>query len=169
MAYVDELSEHGERVTIHPQDEHGQLPLADVLGEPRDDTLVYCCGPEGLLDAVEQACASWPEGSLHIERFAAKQVEASDDALETFEVECQASGVTVQVASDQTVYQALEEAGVAVLGSCMEGVCGTCECYVLEGEPDHRDSILSEAERARNDVMMVCVSRSKSGRLVLDV
>jgi len=169
MAYVEELEQYGDRVSVCPQDEQGMLDLAAALGEPRDDTLVYCCGPEALLDAVEAACAPWPEGSLHIERFAAKTVEAPSDALETFEVECQASGVTVTVTSEQSIYQALEDAGVAVLGSCMEGVCGTCECYVVEGEPDHRDSVLSESERAANDVVMVCVSRSKSERLVLDV
>jgi ferredoxin len=145
------------------------LDLASVLGEPRDDTLVYCCGPEGLLAAVEEKCASWPEGSLHIERFAAKEVEAPDDALATFEVECQRSGVTVTVPADRSIYEVVEEAGVDVLGSCMEGVCGTCECDVIEGEGDHRDSVLSEAEKARGDTIMICVSRSRSERLVLDL
>lgn len=169
MAFVEELSGHGNQVTIHPEDQHGRLPLAEVLGEPRDDTLVYCCGPEGLLNAVEETCKPWPEGALHIERFAAKTVEAPSDALDTFSVECQRSGVTVTVTSDQSIYQALEDAGIDVLGSCMEGVCGTCECEVVEGEPEHRDSVLSEAERARNEVIMICVSRSRSERLVLDV
>jgi ferredoxin len=73
------------------------------------------------------------------------------------------------VPSDKSVYQVCEDAGVDVLGSCMEGVCGTCECDVLEGEPDHRDSVLNDAEKARNDVMMICVSRSRSERLVLDL
>jgi ferredoxin-NADP reductase len=169
MAFVEELSEYGDRVTIHPEDQHGRLPLADVLGEPRDDTLVYCCGPEGLLNAVEESCQPWPQGSLHIERFAAKTVEAPSDALDTFSVECQRSGVTVAVTAEESIYQALEAAGIDVLGSCMEGVCGTCECEVVEGEPDHRDSVLSESERARNDVIMICVSRSRSERLVLDI
>jgi ferredoxin-NADP reductase len=169
MAFLDELEPHGERVTVCPQDESGMLDLASVLGEPRDDTLVYCCGPEGLLAAVEEKCASWPEGSLHIERFAAKEVEAPDDALATFEVECQRSGVTVTVPADRSIYEVVEEAGVDVLGSCMEGVCGTCECDVIEGEGDHRDSVLSEAEKARGDTIMICVSRSRSERLVLDL
>jgi ferredoxin-NADP reductase len=169
MAFVEELSGHGGQVTIHPQDEHGLLPLAEVLGEPRDDTLVYSCGPEALLNAVEDCCQPWPEGSLHIERFAAKTVEAPTDALDTFSVECQRSGVTLTVTGEESIYEALDAAGVDVLGSCMEGVCGTCECDVVEGEPDHRDSVLSEAERARNDVIMICVSRSRSERLVLDI
>ena len=171
MAYLDELERHGERVSVCPQDEAGMLDLASVLGEPREDTLVYCCGPEGLLSAVEDACQPWPEGSLHIERFAAKPQsdEPSPGALETFEVECQRSGLTLTVPADKSIYDVVEEAGLDVLGSCMEGVCGTCECDVIEGEPDHRDSVLSDAEKARGDMIMICVSRSRSERLVLDL
>lgn len=170
MAFVDQLEPHGDRVTVWPQDEQGMLDLDSVLSEPQEDTLVYCCGPEGLLSAVEETCRPWPEGSLNIERFSAKPIdEPSPDALDTFEVECQRSGVTVSVAADQSIYEAAEAAGIEVLGSCMEGVCGTCECDVIEGEADHRDSVLSEAERDRGDMIMICVSRSRSERLVLDI
>jgi ferredoxin-NADP reductase len=169
MAFLDELESHGDRVTAWPQDEKGLLDLNSVLGTPRDDTLVYCCGPEGLLNAVEGACAPWPEGSLHIERFSAKAAEPTADELDSFDVECQRSGVTVTVPKGKSIYDVVEEAGVDVLGSCMEGVCGTCECEVIEGDPDHRDSILSDAEKKRGDVMMICVSRSRSTRLVLDL
>jgi ferredoxin-NADP reductase len=169
MAFLDELAVHGDRVTVCPQDETGLLDLAGALGEPAADTLVYCCGPAPLLDAVEAACAGWPAGSLHIERFAAKEVAASADALDVFEVVCQRSGTTVTVGAGESIYDAVEEAGVDVLGSCLEGICGTCEAVVLEGTPDHRDSVLSEAERAGGGVMMICVSRSCSKRLVLDL
>jgi len=171
MAFLDPLERFGDRVTVSPRDERqSRLDLDSVLAEPQDDTLVYCCGPEGLLGAVEGACRPWPDDSLRIERFSAKPLEEPPpDALDTFEVECQASGVTVTVPANRSIYEALEEEGVAVLGSCMEGVCGTCECDVIEGEPDHRDSVLSEAERARGDMIMVCVSRSRSERLVLDI
>jgi ferredoxin len=77
--------------------------------------------------------------------------------------------VVLTVPHDKSIYEAAEEAGVDVLGSCMEGVCGTCECDVLEGEPEHRDSVLNEAEKARNESIMICVSRSRSERLVLDL
>ncbi|WP_185063025.1 2Fe-2S iron-sulfur cluster-binding protein [Pseudonocardia eucalypti] len=170
MGFLDELERYGERVTVCPQDERGMLDLPSVLGTPRPDTLVYCCGPEGLLTAVENACRPWPEGSLHIERFSAKPVgEPSPEALDTFEVVCQRSGVTLTVGPDDTIYELAEEAGLDVLGACMEGVCGTCECEVIEGEVDHRDSVLSDAERAAGDAMMICVSRSRSERLVLDL
>jgi ferredoxin-NADP reductase len=171
MGFLDELERYGERATVCPQDEQGMLDLASVLGTPRADTLVYCCGPEGLLAAVEEACSPWPEGSLHIERFAAKPPsgEPSPGALESFEVVCQRSGVTLTVPADETIYDVLADADIDVLASCMEGVCGTCECEVIEGEPDHRDSVLSDADRASGNTMMICVSRSRSERLVLDL
>ena len=171
MAFVEDLSAYGERVTIWPQDEQGLLDLQGILGSAREDTLVYCCGPEALLGAVEGACASWPTGTLHLERFAAKPGadEPTSGALESFEVVCQRSGITVTVPADRSVFEVLEDAGVSVLGSCLEGICGTCEAAVIEGTPDHRDSVLSAEEQAGNDAMMVCVSRSLSERLVLDL
>ncbi|WP_110205317.1 cytochrome P450/oxidoreductase [Nocardioides daejeonensis] len=168
MAFLDGL-EGDSRVTVWPSEDKGRFDLASVLGRPQPETLVYCCGPGALLDAVEEGCAAWPDGSVHLERFAAKEVAASEDALDSFEVECSRSGVTVTVTEGTTVFEAVERAGVDVLGSCMEGICGTCEADVIEGTPDHRDSILSKAERERGDTVMLCVSRSLSKRLVLDV
>jgi ferredoxin-NADP reductase len=171
MAFVDELEQHGDRVRICPQDEVGMLDLESILGTPRDDTLVYCCGPEPLLNAVEEACKDWPDGSLHIERFAPKEVseEEREGALDTFEVVCQRSGVSVRVPPDKSILEAVEEEGIDVLASCCEGVCGTCETGVVEGTPDHRDSLLNEAEREAGEIMMICVSRSRSEKLVLDL
>ncbi|HWU23031.1 MAG TPA: cytochrome P450/oxidoreductase [Nocardioides sp.] len=168
MAFLD-LLEGDDRVTVWPQDDKGLLDLESVLGTPQPDTLVYCCGPGPLLDAVEEGCAAWPDGSLHLERFAAKAVVAPEDALDSFEVECSRSGVTVTVPEGTSIFDAVEGAGVDVLGSCMEGICGTCEVDVVEGTPDHRDSILSKTERERGDTIMLCVSRSLSKKLVLDV
>jgi len=168
MAFLDRL-DGDDRGTIWPQDEKGLLDLDAVLGVPQPDTLVYCCGPGALLDAVEEGCAGWPDGSLHLERFAAKVVEVSPDALSSFEVECARSGVTVTVPEGTSIFDAVEKAGVEVLGSCMEGICGTCECDVLEGTPDHRDLVLTPQEHARNDQMLACCSGSKSAVLVLDL
>ncbi|MEE3062437.1 MAG: PDR/VanB family oxidoreductase [Actinomycetota bacterium] len=171
IAFFDELAKYGDRVTIWPSDERGLLDLHSVLGNPREDTQVYCCGPEGLLSGVEQACASWPKGALHVERFAAKPADgqSSPGAVDDFEVVCKRSGITIDVGADDTILEALREHGISMLASCMEGICGTCETAVLEGEPDHRDSVLSDDEKAENDCMMVCVSRSRSPRLVLDL
>jgi ferredoxin-NADP reductase len=172
MAFVDELVErYPDRVTIWPQDELGFLDLAKLLKDPTDDTLVYCCGPEGLLSAVESQCAHWPVGALHIERFAAKAPTAEEAAaaLDHFEVVCHRTGVTFDITSDQSILEVLEEEGIPILGSCYEGVCGTCEARVLEGTPDHRDSVLTNAEKAAGEVMLICVSRSRTERLVLDL
>ncbi|WP_406200719.1 PDR/VanB family oxidoreductase [Streptomyces europaeiscabiei] len=171
MAFLPELEGHGERVAVRPQDEHGLLDLAGFLGDPDPSTLVYCCGPAGLIDAVEAHCADWPTGALNIERFAAAAVRqpADDTAEQSIEVELRASGTTVTVPPGLSVLKAVEQAGVPVLSSCEEGICGSCETSVLEGEVDHRDSLLTEDERAANDTMLICISRALGGRLVLDL
>jgi ferredoxin-NADP reductase len=172
MAFAEELAaRYTERVTVWPQDQRGLLDLESLLKEPEDNTLVYCCGPEALLSAVEQHSAHWPAGILHIERFAAKAPTAEEaaEALEQFEVVCQRSGRAFEITSDQSILEVLEEEGIPILGSCYEGVCGTCEARVLEGVPDQRDSVLTDAEKAAGEVMLICVSRSRTERLVLDL
>ncbi len=172
MAFAEELAErYSERVTLWPQDQRGLLDLESLLKEPEDNTLVYCCGPEALLGAVEQQCAHWPAGVLHIERFAAKAptAEQAAEALDRFEVVCHRSGVTFEITPDQSILEVLEGEGIPILGSCYEGVCGTCEARVLEGIPDQRDSVLTDAEKAAGEVMFPCVSRSRTERLVLDL
>jgi ferredoxin-NADP reductase len=172
MAFADDLANrYPERVTVWPQDERGLLDLESLFKEPEDNTLVYCCGPEALLSAVEQHSAHWPAGILHIERFAAKAPSAEEaaEALDQFEVVCQRSGLSFEISSDQSILEVLEEAGIPILGSCYEGVCGTCEAKVLEGSPVQRDSVLTDAEKAAGEVMMPCVSRSRTERLVLDL
>jgi cytochrome P450/ferredoxin-NADP reductase len=168
MAFLDQLAAHGDQVTVWPQDERGLLPLADLLGTPQPDTLVYCCGPEPLLGAVEQGCAGWPAGSLHTERFVAKPL-TEPVLAEAFDVHLQRSDLTLTVPVDRSILSVVEEAGVPVLSSCGEGTCGTCETPVLDGLPDHRDSVLDAGQRAAGDCMMICVSRSCTSRLVLDL
>ena len=168
MAYAGELLEaHPDRVQMCPQDETGLLALDDLLGTPEAGTAVYCCGPEGLLAAVEERCARWPAGSLHVERFSPKPVQAG--TATSFTVELTLSGLTLTVPPDRSILEVVEAAGIEALSSCQEGTCGTCETPVLDGVPDHRDSLLTEQERAANDTMMICVSRSCSERLVLEL
>ncbi|MET9514874.1 PDR/VanB family oxidoreductase [Streptomyces sp. NPDC002994] len=169
MAFREHLeAAYGERVSVRPQEEFGVLDLDALLAGPERDTLVYCCGPEGLLKAVEQRCRDWPSGVLHVERFAPKDLgpQGQDEA---FEVELARSGITVSVPPDKSVLQAVEDAGVQVLSSCQEGTCGTCETAVLDGVVDHRDSLLTPAEQAADDTMFICVSRAACPRLVLDL
>ncbi|MEU1180095.1 PDR/VanB family oxidoreductase [Streptomyces sp. NPDC005820] len=171
MAFLPELEAYGERVTVRPQDEYGLLDLAGHLGEPDPSALVYCCGPAGLLDAVEAHCADRPAGSLHVERFTAAPGRPALDGAgdEPFEVELRSSGVTLTVPPGRSLLKTVEAAGVPVLSSCEEGICGSCETAVLAGEIDHRDSLLTDDERAAGDTMLICVSRARGGRLVLDL
>lgn len=170
MAFAEELVGYGDRVTVVPQDEQGLLPLEAWLGRPRSGTLVYCCGPEPLLAAVENLCRErWPPGVLQVERFAPKPGdEVPIGSQSAFEVECRASGRVVEVKPDCSILEALRQAGIDVPSSCEEGICGTCETEVLAGVPDHRDSILSDTERTENRSMFICVSRSLSPRIVLN-
>lgn len=169
MAFREELELLGDgRVAVRPQDAHGLLDLPGLLSEPRPDTLVYACGPEPLLDAVEAAMTAWPAGALHVERFTPKTFD-EPVSTDTFEVELAASGMVLNVPPDRSILEVVAEAGVDAASSCQEGTCGTCETVVLSGEPDHRDSLLSPAEQAASETMMICVSRSKCPRLVLDL
>ncbi|MDH6676324.1 ferredoxin-NADP reductase [Rhodococcus sp. LBL1] len=169
MAFVEELTtRYPDGVEVCAQDVAGHPDLAAILGSPQPDTLVYCCGPAGLLDAVTEMCERWPAGALHVERFAAMEL---GDPLrsEEFEVELALSGTTVTVPPGTSILEAVTAAGVQVLSSCQEGTCGTCETSVLGGAVDHRDSLLTAEERAANDTMMICVSRAACPRLVLDL
>ncbi|NUR58291.1 MAG: oxidoreductase [Catenulispora sp.] len=169
MAFADELvSRFGDRVDVRPQDRYGLLDLAAYLGAPRPETRVYCCGPGGLLDAVLDYCEAngWPEP--HIERFQ-PLLKADPGGERSFEVVLSRSGRTLRIPPDTSILDVVRTAGISVLYSCTEGTCGTCETDVLEGVPDHRDSVLSSAEKAAGDTMMICVSRAKSDRLVLDL
>jgi cytochrome P450/ferredoxin-NADP reductase len=168
MAFLDELAAYGDRVSVRPQEETGLLDLDTILGTPTPDTLVYCCGPEPLLAAVEQRCATWPHGALHIERFTPKPL-GEPIRSDAFEVVLRRSDLTLTVPPERSILSLVEEAGVGVLSSCAEGTCGTCEVRVLEGVPDHRDSVLNEDEQAAGECMMICVSRSRTARLVLDL
>jgi len=169
MAFTSELASYGERVTLWPQDTHGLLDLDGLLGRPRSGTLVYACGPEPLLAAVEARMAGWPPGALHLERFSAPVVERDSGDEQAVELVLAESGRTLLVPPDRSVLDVLLEEGVDVLHDCQEGICGSCEVKVIEGEVDHRDHVLSEPERAANTCMMVCVSRACGKRLVLGV
>ncbi|MDQ4491616.1 PDR/VanB family oxidoreductase [Sinomonas sp. ASV486] len=170
MAFLDELVPHGQRVTVLAKDEAGPSDIRATIGPARADTKVYACGPQRLLDGVLAAAEAdrWPEGWVRVERFAAAE-QGEPARAQAFDVVLARSGATVTVAPGTTVLDAIQAAGAAVLSSCRVGTCGTCEVAVLDGAPDHRDSILSPAERRANTCMFPCVSRSCSDRLVLDV
>ena len=169
MAFADELAAaHPDRVRVHAADEGARLDVTALLGEPRTDTAVYVCGPTRLLDAAEAALAAWPPQALHVERFEAKEF-GEPVWPDPFEVELALSGETVTVDPGTSILDAVTDAGVVVLSSCRVGTCGTCETPVLEGDVEHRDSVLTPLEQEDSAVMMVCVSRAAGPRLVLDL
>lgn len=170
MAFLDEIAEFQGSVDIVCQDSAGILNLSALLSVPRSDTLVYTCGPEGLLGAVESHGAGWPEGTIQLERFKPKVVDPVDAGGDRpVRVICSRSGISAVAAPDATILDTLEAAGVDVPNSCREGMCGSCETSVLEGIPDHRDSVLSAAEQSSGKTMMICVSRAQTDELVLDL
>ncbi len=168
MAFREELASHGGAVHLVPEDRVGRIDLPTALGPVRDDTGIYCCGPEGLIAAVEEQSTHWPQGALHVERFRARP-QSGQRADRTFTVECSRSGLEVTVAPGESLLDRLEANGVAVATACREGICGSCELPVLAGAIEHRDSVLSAAERSRGDRVMACVSRAGGDRLVLDL
>ncbi len=171
-AFIDQIEALGVPVHWHFDAERGVPPdLRALLAErpARTGTHYYACGPAVMLDAFERACTELGYVNAHIERFAAVAVEASTEARTSYMAVLSKSGRTFTITPAKSLLATLIEGGIDVDHSCEEGVCGTCEARVLEGVPDHRDSVLSNAERASNKVMMVCVSGCKSERLVLDL
>jgi tetrachlorobenzoquinone reductase len=167
------------------------LDVGAIVSAAPSDADLYCCGPAPMLQAFEAASVGRPPGTVHVERFAAASVvsPAGADAAgidaagerrvegdvagalppARFVVELARSGKRLPVAAGQSIAEALKAGGVAVTVSCEQGVCGTCETRVVAGLPDHRDALLSADEKAANDVMMICCSRSLTETLVLDL
>ncbi len=155
-----------DRVWLHFSDE-ARMTLTAVLSDVPANTHLYVCGPTRLMEAVSQqaAASGFAPENVHRECFSA-EVETSGAA---FEVVAAASGITVQVAPNQTIVEALAQAGLKVCVSCKQGICGSCLTDVLEGEPDHRDSYLTDEEKADGDQILLCCSRAKSARLIIDL
>jgi ferredoxin-NADP reductase len=157
MPFAAELRSR-PRVRVVATDEQGRPDLAALAAETSPHALVYCCGPASMIAAAE---AVFPAGRLHVERF--QPVVRTYPPNTAFDVVCARSGRTVQVAPDESLLDALTYAGHPVPSGCREGVCGSCELTVLDGEPEHRDDIGAPAGR-----MYACVSRARSPRLVVD-
>ena len=166
-AYLDELNAVFEgRIIVHH--DNGDLDQVydfwDDLVTPRA-THVFCCGPKPLMEEIKAVSGHWPEGRIHFEDFKPVDVVRDDDV--PFEVELKKSGEVVKVPEDRSILEALRDAGFATSSSCESGTCGTCKTRLLSGDADHRDMVLMDEEK--DDYVMICVSRAKSGRLVLDL
>ena len=167
-AFVEQLA-GSEGVTLHFDEEAGAPPdLRGYLASQPADAHFYCCGPTPMLNAFEAQCAELGLANVHLERFAPAEPVT---AMQGSDYECLLahSQKVVLVPAGKSLLDALLEAGADVDHSCREGVCGSCETAVLDGVPDHRDGVLSKAERESGKTMMVCVSGCKGRRLVLDL
>lgn len=167
-AFVPQLERapYAAQVQLHFSNEQ-RLDLAAVLTDVPAETHVYVCGPIRLMDAVtEQAqTLGYSSGQIHQECFSA-EVQTGGSA---FDVVAATSGITVKVLENQTIVEALALAGLKVNVSCKQGICGSCLTNVLEGDVDHRDHYLTDEERADGDQILLCCSRAKCGRLVIDL
>lgn len=173
------------RVNLACGDEGARLDIAAIVRDAPIDAHLYCCGPSRMIEAFRDASQGRDKGTVHWEHFdsaghvttalaatdAAASAHATDGGVppDQFEVVLSRSGVTVPVPAGRTILDAVLDAGIATAYGCRQGNCGACETGVLEGTPDHRDWVLSDEEREANRTVMICCSRSRTARLVLDM
>lgn len=164
-------SKFADRTTFYFSKDNNsrKLVVNELLVQPQTGCHLYVCGPKRFMDAVLTTAREqgWPENQLHYEFFGAELVKSESDGA--FEVELKSSGRVITISKDQAVTQALAAAGVEILVSCEQGVCGTCLTGVLGGIPDHKDSYLTVEEQSANNQFTPCCSRAKTARLILDI
>lgn len=170
MAYTTRLASYGANVAIKPQDEYGLLNFAaDVTDGLSPGGVVYACGPEMMLNALDEHCRTH-DVPLHVERFrASEEVLIGSGMNREFVCELRVRGTEIRVGADETIIQAFEREGIFVKSDCREGTCGSCETTVIAGTVEHRDALLDEDERVDSKTMMICVSRATSERLTLKI
>jgi ferredoxin-NADP reductase len=142
------------------------LDLESIVNQAPRHAHLYCCGPARMLNSFEDVTSHWPSDQVHLERFAAKEKASLEGG---FVVELARSGGEFTIPPNKSILAVLRDAGVDIPYSCEDGVCGACETSVISGIPDHRDSVLSKAERESSKTMMICCGGCRDGRLVLDL
>ncbi len=141
------------------------MNLATLCRQVPPDTHLYCCGPKGMLDAFEQATTQYRDRA-HVEYFTAKSEAALDGG---YTIHLARTGLTLPVPAGRSILDVVFDAGISVPSSCREGICGSCETRLLEGQADHRDALLSDSEKQANRSIMICCSGARSPHLVLDL
>lgn len=171
-AFLDDLAgpAFAGRVTVHHDEGRAdrQADLAALLGPAAPGRHLYCCGPAGLMAAVAGAAADWPAGHVHFEHFT-NEIAAEQAGDRPFTVRLAGRGGSYVVPPGRTILEVLLEAGLDIDYSCGEGTCGTCITRLLAGVADHRDAVLTDAEKAAGDSITICCSRAKTPELVLDL
>lgn len=166
MGFTDALrTAMADRLTLY-FDDVKPLDMAALMAAQPANTQLYICGPKGMIEAARTAAEAAGLSDIHVELFATPDA-ADDDA--SFEVEIHDTGQVFTVPEGKSIIDVLEEAGIDLMYDCQRGDCGICQTDVIAGQPDHRDVVLTEAERDSGKIMQICVSRAKSARLVLDL
>lgn len=166
-AYLDELKqEFGSALIVHHDggDPSKVYDFWDHFAEPRN-IHVYCCGPKPLMEEIKSISGHWPEGRVNFEDFKPVEIIRPDDV--EFEVELAKSDKTVTVPADRSILEAVRDSGIPTVSSCESGTCGTCKTRLIAGDVDHRDMVLMDDEK--DDYIMICISRARSGNLVIDL
>jgi len=170
MAFADTLKAmHGAAMTLHTDDTAGgPLALAPLLAATTPDTHLYVCGPRPMIEAARNiaADAGFTPDRIHFELFEQSAAQAGD---QPFDVEIASTGQVFTIPANKTIIEVLEAEGLDLIHDCQRGDCGICQTGLLEGQADHRDVVLTEAERAANTLIHICVSRARSPRLKLDL
>lgn len=168
-AFYEELRAYGGRVRFHFADEEdGLADLIQAMQAPQPDEHVYCCGPTGLMQAVEAEGTYWPKGSVHFEWFSAPACE-SESPSRAFDIVLRRAGKRLNVPPDRSILETLEANRIEVPFACREGLCRTCETPLCAGEAEHLDYVLSDEERNAQRSLLICVSRARSPVLELDI
>ena len=168
LAFQEELAAlDATRVQFHFDQAAGGALNLQALLQSEKWANVYACGPTGLLDAIEAATASWPAGAVHMERFKAPTQDNTGNTA--FELVLQKSGQTIQVEATETPLEALERVGIDHPFACREGLCGTCEVELVDGQADHRDNVLDAHDRAAGRRFIPCVSRCGGDKLLINL
>ncbi len=173
LAFRDSVAELAAFHDVHVHHDSTAGCLFDLETELQckaQDAEVYCCGPAPVMDAVRDfARRHGREDRFHFEFFAAPNAALSDSEPPDFVVIQHSTGREIRVGESDTMLAALRNAGIRMESECEYGVCGHCATGVVSGVPEHRDSYLTEAERASNKIVMPCVSRCQGNRIELDI
>jgi vanillate O-demethylase ferredoxin subunit len=171
IAYADKLAEtFGQALHLHFDDEpDNALDLKALTDGLASDAHLYVCGPRGMIEAARKLAenAGISSDRIHFELF--DNAAATQEGDAPFEVELASTGQVFTIPPGRSIIEVLEEGGVDLIYDCQRGDCGICQAEIISGTPDHRDVVLSEAEREAGKVMQICVSRAKSQRIVLDL
>lgn len=144
------------------------INLKDVLSHRPAGRHVFVCGPVGLIEAVRDTTKElgWPENTVHFEVFKPAELDGEDTEIEVVLAQ---SGGTYTVPADVSILDHLLDQGVDIDWDCKMGICGLCATKLLDGEPDHRDYVLTEDERNDEQQFCPCISRAKSASITLDI